>query len=67
MPRRCRVCNRKLRSPLWRAAGLGPVCARRLGLVVSRQAAAPQARTSVILTDPGEDQMALFDLPEGAA
>jgi hypothetical protein len=66
MPRRCRVCGRKLRSPLWRAAGLGPVCARRLGLIRTREPAAAPVR--VIAAPSGDNQLSLFEIDdEGAA
>ncbi len=63
MPRRCRVCHRPLKQPQWRKVGLGPVCARRLGLRMVRTVAvvpaAPMRRH-----DPDDDQLALFDLSE---
>jgi hypothetical protein len=60
VPRRCRVCGRNLRNPLWRAAGLGPVCARRLGLVPSRRVAVVPVRPPTAVA-PGEGQLSLFD------
>lgn len=67
MTRRCRVCHRPLRSPRWRAVGLGPVCARRLGLrlVQPRPSLAPV--TPARHVEVGEDQMALFDVDEEGA
>lgn len=67
MPRRCRVCNRPLTAPHWRKVGLGPVCARRLGLrmVASRPVLA--SAIPVRRIEPIEAQMTLFDIPEGAA
>lgn len=35
MIRRCRVCGRRLRTLIARARGVGPTCARRLGLIPS--------------------------------
>ncbi len=65
MTRRCRLCHRPLRDPLWRARGVGRECARRAGLVVSRRCVTVlvwSARTAVA----GEGQLALFDVEEGA-
>jgi hypothetical protein len=66
--RRCRKCDRPLRDPRWRAVGLGPVCARRLGLRLV------QARPSLMPVGPGrkvraedDGQLDLFDIEEGAA
>ncbi|MCM2394374.1 DUF6011 domain-containing protein [Streptomyces albipurpureus] len=30
LPRQCRMCHRRLRDPASRAAGIGPVCHRKL-------------------------------------
>jgi hypothetical protein len=60
----CRKCRRPLRSPLWRARGIGPVCARRAGLVRSRQCVTVLV-WSARAAEPGEGQMALFDVEEG--
>jgi len=64
MPRRCRVCNRTLKSPRWRKVGLGPVCARRLGLrlVTPRPTLAPIGPARPV--EPDDDQLALFDPTE---
>lgn len=66
MPRRCRVCNRALKAARWRAVGLGPICARRLGL----RLVAPRptlVSTAPIRTEPVDDQMTLFDIAEKGA
>jgi len=65
--RRCRVCNRRLTAPRWRQVGLGPVCARRLGLrlVQPRPALAPVQ--PVRRVEPGEDQLSLFEIAEKGA
>lgn len=34
---KCRVCNRPLKHPRHVQAGMGPVCARKLGLTFMRQ------------------------------
>jgi hypothetical protein len=34
---KCRVCNRPLSNPVHAAAGIGPVCADKLGLSYKRQ------------------------------
>lgn len=65
MTRRCRMCRRPLRSPLWRARGVGPVRARRAGLVRSRQCTTVLVWTARA-AEPGEGQMALFELEEAA-
>jgi hypothetical protein len=60
----CRFCRRPLTDPLWRARGVGRACARRAGLVRSRQCTTVlvwSARTAL----PGVGQMALFDVEEG--
>lgn len=64
MPRRCRVCNRALKSPRWRKVGLGPVCAKRLGLrlVQPRPTLVPQS--PVRRSEGDEDQMVLFEIGE---
>jgi hypothetical protein len=67
MPRRCRVCNRALTSPQWRKVGLGPVCARRLGLRLVRSVIVIPAVARVRQVEPDEFQMALFDLPQKGA
>jgi hypothetical protein len=61
--RRCRACGRKLRDPLARARGVGPTCARRLGLTPSRRCTTVLVPTT--RTVPAGDvlgQLALFDL-----
>jgi hypothetical protein len=67
MPRRCRVCNRKLTSPRWRLVGLGPVCARRLGLRLVHPASTAPPVAPVRHVEPGDDQLSLFELEKGAA
>lgn len=64
MSRRCRVCGRRLRHPLWRARGVGRGCARRLGLVRSRQC------TTVLVwsaraVPAGDEQLELFEVDVG--
>jgi len=61
MTRRCRICARILTDPLWRARGVGRTCARRAGLVRSRQCVTVLVWTARAV-DPGEGQMALFEL-----
>lgn len=60
MTRRCRVCHRPLKAARWRQVGLGPVCARRLGLrlvtIPARQTLVPVRQVEV-----DDDQLALFD------
>jgi hypothetical protein len=55
-----------LKSPRWRQVGLGPVCARRLGLrlVAPRPTLVPAGPARHV--EPDEDQLELFDLTEGA-
>lgn len=57
----CRKCHRPLRDPLWRARGIGRVCARRAGLTRSRQ-----CKTVLVWTlravEPGVGQLALFEV-----
>jgi hypothetical protein len=60
--RRCRVCNRPLTSPQWRKVGLGPVCARRLGLRLIRTVSVVPVAGSVRRFEPDDDQLLLFDL-----
>lgn len=60
------MCRRPLRSPLWRARGVGPICARRAGLVRSRQCATVLIRP--VRAAVGGGQMELFELAaEGVA
>jgi hypothetical protein len=63
MTRRCRLCGRVLRDPLWRARGVGRYCARRAGLVRSRQCVTVLV-WSARAAEPGEGQMALFEFGE---
>lgn len=59
MTRRCRLCSRPLRDPLWRARGVGRFCARRAGLVASRRFPTVLVRSARAV--PGEGQLSLFD------
>jgi hypothetical protein len=57
----CRRCRRPLRSPLWRARRIGPACARKDGLVWSRECPSVlvwSVRAAVV----AEGQMTLFDV-----
>lgn len=66
MSRRCRLCSRPLRDPLWRARGVGRFCARRAGLVASRRF--PTVLVWSARAMPGEGQLSLFDeIGEGGA
>lgn len=62
--KRCRVCLRPLRSPHWRAVGLGPICARRLGLRLVRSVAVVPVAGPVRRVEPDDDQLALFNIDE---
>lgn len=62
MPRRCRVCNRALTSPRWRLVGLGPVCARRLGLRLTRPPHTAPSMAAARQVEPDEAQLALFEI-----
>lgn len=61
-PRRCRVCFRVLRADPWRTVGVGPICARKLGLLPARQPAAPVAPLRPAA--PLEGQLDLFELAD---
>jgi hypothetical protein len=71
MPCWCRVCGRKLTSPLWRKVGIGPVCWGRLGLGPIRaqqQPSATPARSGTAVVEPATGQLSLFEIGgEGAA
>lgn len=64
MPRRCRVCHRPLTSPQWRKVGLGPVCARRLGLRLVRSVSVIPVAAPARRVEPDDDQLPLFDIDE---
>lgn len=63
-PATCRRCHRPLKAPFWVKAGLGPVCARKLGLTPARRQApttgAP-ANESKRVTEHAEGQLVLFE------
>lgn len=61
MTRRCRVCHRPLTAPRWRLVGLGPVCARRLGLRLVQSRPTLASVRPVRRVEPDEDQLELFD------
>jgi len=58
-PVRCR-CGRPLRDPVSRARGLGPVCARRLGLA-TRHPPAIRATDAPVEPMPGQTELPLID------
>ncbi|GIE29997.1 hypothetical protein Ait01nite_030420 [Actinoplanes italicus] len=65
MIRRCRVCGRKLRNQLARVRGVGPKCARRLGLTPSPRCntvLVPSIRSAPAGSVLG--QLPLFELEE---
>lgn len=61
----CRRCHRPLRSPLWRARRIGPDCARKDGLVWSRECPTVPV-WSVRAAVAAEGQMVLFEMEETA-
>ncbi|GGN99871.1 hypothetical protein GCM10010112_94040 [Actinoplanes lobatus] len=57
------MCARKLRDPLARARGVGPTCARRLGLTQSRRCTTLlAASTRTVPAGLVDGQLELFDL-----
>jgi len=61
--RRCRVCGRNLRDPHARARGVGPTCARRLGLTQSRRCTTVLVRsTRTVPAGVVDGQLELFDV-----